>query len=105
MFKAISKYIKELKSAGLYGKAHKQHMCKNYEAALSTLDKVMSSELPEFLAILVLLERGEIEYRLGRYEASILNLNSFIEQALASQNYDKQIVRAKEFISAASSKT
>lgn len=112
MFEAIKEFLRELKCSGLFGKAHKQHMNKNFDAALGTLDQIMAMEPPDFLATLILCERGEIEYRLGRYHESISNLSAFVAQAEENQasgkpnaTINRQIERAKEFINAAKSKT
>lgn len=109
MFKSVKEFLKELRCSGLFGKAHKLHMCKNYESALTTLDQIMALEPPEYLATLVLRERGEIEYRLGRYGDSIKSLSAFVAQEAGNQinsntTVNKQVERAKEFINLAKSK-
>jgi hypothetical protein len=112
MFKAIKEFRRKFMCSGFLGKAHKQHMNKNFDAALGTLDRIMAMEPPSFLAILVLCERGEIEYRLGRYHKSIENLSAFVVLAEECQvgaksnvTINRQIERAKQFINAAKSKT
>lgn len=112
MFRNIRVFLRELRLSGLFGRAHKRHMAGNYQGALELLDEIMNSEPPDFIANMVLSERGEIEYRQGNHRAAVQTLQEYmIRMSDSPEAQDptsllgKQVSRAQEFIEAASNKT
>ena len=108
MFSKLRAFINDLKLSGQFGKAHKMHMGENHEGALEVLDTIMRSSPSDYLVSSVLLEQGEIEYRLGSYQKSIERLEMFkasVSDIADQKGIQEQIDRANVFINAAKSKT